>query len=257
MQINELREKPSGERARLLAERARDRKARQDRMGAQRRDMLLDVAQSLLASGGWERFNLRDMAAKAGYSAGALYAYFDSKDALLRAVRGRWMGDLRGAMDAARPPKGKAGANKTAPDTETLCQPYVVKMQAWWDAIAKHPLGVSMLLWPIWAADFEDAASSGILADMDALTADVRGMLPFASDLARTVHGDILFSGIGHLVALGKAPSAAHVSGVATRFAEFMRLRLSWAAAAGHDAAAGAAADAAEAQPDLFSLNAD
>lgn len=158
MQINELREMPSGERARLLAQRASDRKARQDRMTAQRRDMLLDVAQSLLVGGGWERFNLRDMAAKAGYSAGALYAYFDSKDALLRAVRGRWLAELQSAMQtAARPPKVKGVNAKSPADPMAPYQPYLVKMQMWWDAVAKHPLGVSLLLWPIWATAPQDA----------------------------------------------------------------------------------------------------
>ena len=254
MQINELREMPSGERARLLAQRASDRKARQDRMTAQRRDMLLDVAQSLLVGGGWERFNLRDMAAKAGYSAGALYAYFDSKDALLGAVRGCWLAELQSAMQAARPPKVKGVNAKSPADPMAPYQPYLVKMQMWWDAVAKHPLGVSLLLWPIWATAPQDA-SSGVLADMDTLTADVRGVLPCAPDVARTVHSDILMSGLGHLVALGRGPSAAQIGSMADRFSDFMRLRLTWLLAADIEAVVGVMAP--EAQPDLFSLNTD
>jgi AcrR family transcriptional regulator len=256
MQINELREMPSGERARLLAQRASDRKARQDRMTAQRRDMLLDVAQSLLVSGGWERFNLRDMAAKAGYSAGALYAYFDSKDALLHAVRGRWLAELQSTIRAARSPKAKGLSSKLPSDPMAPYQPYSVKMQTWWDTVAKHPLGVSILLWPIWAVESQDR-SSGVVADMDALTADVRGVLPCAPDVARMVHSDILMSGLGHLVALGQGASAAQIGSMAERFSEFMRLRLTCWVVDDSETARGAMSLAPEAQPDLFSLNTD
>ena len=53
---------------------------------ATRRDVFLDVAQSLIMSRGYDRFSIQDIIDGAGASKGAFYHYFDSKDALLDAI---------------------------------------------------------------------------------------------------------------------------------------------------------------------------
>jgi AcrR family transcriptional regulator len=258
VQIQELRSVPTGERAAMLAQRARDRKARQDRMGEQRRALLLDVALQTLIADGWEGFNLRDMASKAGYSAGALYAYFDSKDALLHAVRGRWLEAVRVAIESARVPKSKSATHRVAAEPMAAYQLYLVKMQAWWDAIAKHPLGVPMLLWPVWAGESESLGDRGVLAEMELLTREIRNTLPSDTEAAapaRAMHGDILVAGLGYLVALGKAPSPAVLAALGARFNDTMRQHLS---AQWQDGARGSGqAHGPDGQPDLFSLDID
>ena len=107
MQIEELKPLPNRERKVLLERRAQERRARQAMMGERRRELLLDVATDALTESGWGGFNLRDMAAKAGYSAAALYAYFDSKEQLLACVRDRWLQSLLGAVEQARLPRSR------------------------------------------------------------------------------------------------------------------------------------------------------
>ena len=257
MLINELREKPTAERARLRSDRVRERQVRQEKMGEQRRAHLLDVAQSMLASEGWDRFNLREMAARAGYSAGALYAYFDSKDALLRAVRARCLQALHLAIDGARLPRSRPAGVASTVDATSWSQPYVVKMQAWWDGMARHPLGVPMLLGLV----YRDRAEAGdLLADMETLTAGARATLPVHADqvsMVHAMHTDILVSGLGYLVALGRSPSSAHVSVASRRFAACMRMRLSSFVAGMSGASWGAVSDPNDHQPDLFSFDRD
>lgn len=51
-----------------------------------RRDAFLDVAQRLIQTRGYERMSIQDVLAELGTSKGALYHYFDSKQALLDGV---------------------------------------------------------------------------------------------------------------------------------------------------------------------------
>jgi AcrR family transcriptional regulator len=53
---------------------------------AVRRDVFIDAAQALIQTRGCERFSIQDILDATGASKGALYHYFDSKDALVDAV---------------------------------------------------------------------------------------------------------------------------------------------------------------------------
>jgi AcrR family transcriptional regulator len=53
---------------------------------ASRRDEFIDAAQRLIQSKGYEQLSIEDVLAESGASKGALYHYFDSKQALLEAV---------------------------------------------------------------------------------------------------------------------------------------------------------------------------
>jgi AcrR family transcriptional regulator len=55
-------------------------------LATQRRREILDAAASLLAEGSWEGFAMRDVATRAGISAGAIYLYFAGKHEIFAAL---------------------------------------------------------------------------------------------------------------------------------------------------------------------------
>ncbi len=62
---------------------------------------ILDAAIDLIAAGGLEGLSMARLAEAVDYTPGALYRYFDSKDALLAQVVQRVLGEVRAALDAA------------------------------------------------------------------------------------------------------------------------------------------------------------
>jgi AcrR family transcriptional regulator len=55
-------------------------------LGTQRRREILESAASLLAERSWDGFTMRDVAARAGLSAGAVYQYFEGKGEIFAAL---------------------------------------------------------------------------------------------------------------------------------------------------------------------------
>lgn len=72
---------------------------------ARRRDAnlarILDVAAEMVAEGGLESLSMNRLAAAVDYTPGALYRYFDSKDALLSKLVLRILTDVRATLDRA------------------------------------------------------------------------------------------------------------------------------------------------------------
>lgn len=62
---------------------------------------ILDAALELVEEGGLEGLSIQRLAAKVDYTAGALYRYFESKDAILAQLVMRILRDLRAYLDAA------------------------------------------------------------------------------------------------------------------------------------------------------------
>lgn len=60
---------------------------------------ILDAAMSMVAAGGLESLSMTKLAEAVDYTPGALYRYFDSKDALLSKLVARILEDIRGALD--------------------------------------------------------------------------------------------------------------------------------------------------------------
>jgi AcrR family transcriptional regulator len=83
------RGKRSGERA-SRPDRSRTRQA--ERTRATRRK-LLDAAKLIFAKDGFEAARLEDIAARAGYTRGAFYAHFDSKEDIFFALFEEWVGE--------------------------------------------------------------------------------------------------------------------------------------------------------------------
>ena len=65
----------SPEQVKLQQQRQSDRRRRQERLSEERRQQLLDTAWWLWQEVGAQGFNMRELAQRAGYTAGALYAY--------------------------------------------------------------------------------------------------------------------------------------------------------------------------------------
>jgi AcrR family transcriptional regulator len=64
-------------------------------------EALLDATEKLLVAEGYDKASTNRIAAKAGVSVGSLYQYFDSKDALVRAVGERHHDEVMGVLASA------------------------------------------------------------------------------------------------------------------------------------------------------------
>src|ERR1700758_5079686 len=65
---------------------------------AARRDAILDAAQRLILSNGYERLTVQDILEDLQISKGALYHYFDSKAAVVEALTQRLVDDVARAL---------------------------------------------------------------------------------------------------------------------------------------------------------------
>jgi AcrR family transcriptional regulator len=93
----------------------------QRRPGA-RRDELLDAAQRLFTRHGLAQTSVADIAAEAGVAKGSVYRYFDSKEALLSALKDRFFERMMGRLTevvAALPDAGFAELADAAIDATT------------------------------------------------------------------------------------------------------------------------------------------
>ena len=66
-----------------------------------RRELMLDAARAVFGRLGIEGASIREIAREAGYTPGAIYSYFDSKDAIYGALLAESLERLHGAVNAA------------------------------------------------------------------------------------------------------------------------------------------------------------
>src|SRR6218665_2971416 len=78
---------------------------RQQAMVDTRRAMVLDAARAVFAESGLERMSIREIARRAGYTPGALYAFYDGKQALLAALLEEILDRVGQAVAQAKPGK--------------------------------------------------------------------------------------------------------------------------------------------------------
>ncbi|RYF74604.1 MAG: TetR/AcrR family transcriptional regulator, partial [Comamonadaceae bacterium] len=93
----------------------------------ERRAMVLEAAQAVFAESGIEGASVREIARRAGYTPGAIYSYFESKEAVYAALLEASLDRLLSAVTAAR-------SFRTAPD-RTLAS----KARAWFTFYGAHP----------------------------------------------------------------------------------------------------------------------
>ncbi|TAM35252.1 MAG: TetR/AcrR family transcriptional regulator [Burkholderiaceae bacterium] len=100
---------------------------RQQTMTDARRALVLDAARAVFSEAGIEGASIREIAKKAGYTPGAIYSYFDSKESIYGALLGESLERLNRTVEAAR-------GVKNQPDKTLQC-----KAQAWFGFYAANP----------------------------------------------------------------------------------------------------------------------
>ena len=77
------------------------RQLRQQALAEVRRELVLDAARSAFFELGMEKTNIREIAQRAGYTPGAIYSYFASKEALYGALLGESLDRLNARVQQA------------------------------------------------------------------------------------------------------------------------------------------------------------
>ncbi len=100
---------------------------RQQALSDARRTLVLDAARAVFLEVGLTGANIREIAKRAGYTPGAIYSYFDSKEAIYAALLAESMEALGMAVASARSIKGR-------PDKTLVSQ-----AQAWFGFYFANP----------------------------------------------------------------------------------------------------------------------
>ena len=109
---------------------------------------LLSAALDLFVERGYTATKLDDVAARAGVAKGTLYLYFDSKEALFKAVIEQGIFPL---LD-----EGEALLQQHKADARSLLQAMIVR---WWQVLGETPLGGIPKLMIAEAGNFPDVAT--------------------------------------------------------------------------------------------------
>lgn len=86
------------------------RQLRQQTLSETRRALVLDAARAVFEEHGIEGASIREIARRAGYTPGAIYSYFDSKEAIYGALLAESLDRLNAAVRAAQPADASAAA---------------------------------------------------------------------------------------------------------------------------------------------------
>lgn len=92
-----------------------------------RRALVLDAARTVFAEAGIEGASIREIAKKAGYTPGAIYSYFESKEAIYAALLDESLLRLQAAV-------AEVAVSERRPD-----QTLAAKAQAWFGFYAANP----------------------------------------------------------------------------------------------------------------------
>ena len=90
----------------ILAMQAREQ--RQQALAEARRALVLDAARAVFLEQGLEGASIREIARRAGYTAGAIYSYFDSKEAIYGALLAESLERLNAAVAASEADRSDA-----------------------------------------------------------------------------------------------------------------------------------------------------
>jgi len=88
------------------------RALRQKVLSDARRELVLQAARSAFLDLGLDGASVREIARRAGYTPGALYSYFQSKEEMYAALLGESLERLQGRIAQALPPAGAAPAER-------------------------------------------------------------------------------------------------------------------------------------------------
>jgi AcrR family transcriptional regulator len=216
----------SAEQVQQKQQRAMDRRKRQQRLGDERRRELLDAAWSLWQEAGAAGFNMRQLAQRAGYTAGALYGYFPGRDAILSALQQRVIHELGEKVDAVKASRMEKTARVrregSTPVVSTHMQArtlFIERSLAWWSCLAGDAQRLQLVFHGGHGLPETEGQGSGsapiLLARLakalqpclDALLAS--GLSP---ELAQQVHDEALAYGLGLHVLQGPDRTGARAS---------------------------------------------
>ncbi|MBT9554307.1 MAG: TetR/AcrR family transcriptional regulator [Hydrogenophaga sp.] len=248
------------EQVRHLQQRATDRQLRQQRFGDERRVQLLNVAWALWCETGAQGFNMRQLAQRAGYTAGALYAYFPGRDAILSALQLRViqaLGELVRLQKASRAERGSRARTDGVPildHVQVARQLFMDRSLAWWGCLAGDAQRLQLVLHggpgslPEVSPD-QDTASEPFAQLTDALQPclDALRATGLPPECAAQLHDEVLAYGLGLLVLQGQKPPTDRAA-LESRFVQSLQRWLDVALAG----ALGGAGAAAVEQGDLF-----
>ncbi|MBX7453849.1 TetR/AcrR family transcriptional regulator [Mycolicibacterium sp. 3033] len=108
------------------------RRSTAPRKGDLRREAILDAAEALLETTGYEAMTISDISDRAGITRGALYFYFGSKQEIVTALFARYVEVLqeKSRDAAAEAAKGGAAVDTAMERTEALWREHGVVMRA-------------------------------------------------------------------------------------------------------------------------------
>jgi AcrR family transcriptional regulator len=127
VQLHELTPVLSAADLEAMERQQQQRQQRQLAMSDTRRALVLDAARSVFAEKGVEGASIREIARRAGYTPGAIYSYFDSKEAIYAALLAESLERLNAEVAAARTFKLQPQLTLAA------------KAQAWFGFYARNP----------------------------------------------------------------------------------------------------------------------
>lgn len=125
--LHELTPVPSPAQAEAARLQLLQRQQRQAAMSDSRRGLVLEAARSVFGEKGVEGASIREIAKRAGYTPGAIYSYFESKEAIYAALLAESLERLNEAVTAARAPRTGVQFTLSA------------KARAWFDFYARNP----------------------------------------------------------------------------------------------------------------------
>ena len=253
---------PSPEQLKLQRQRLSDRQRRQQRLSDERRQQLLDTAWVLWQEVGAPGFNMRQLAQRAGYTAGALYAYFPGRDAILSTLQQRVILELGALVAVVKAPRLERGGRSkkevgsiggAALQARAL---FIERSLAWWACLASESQRLQLVLHGGHGLPETEGQGSGsasiLLARLaDALRPCLEALLAsgLSPETAQQVHDEVLAYGLGLLVLQGPGRSGARAA-METRFVQSLQRWLDVALAAATGSASGAETD----QGDLFRI---
>jgi AcrR family transcriptional regulator len=127
MRVRHLTPVPSAEQSARDGEQRAQRQQRRQTLNDARRALVLEAARAVFTESGIEGASIREIAKRAGYTPGAIYSYFESKEAVYASLLEESLDRLEAAVAAAR-------ATKNRPEKNLLA-----KAHAWFGFYASNP----------------------------------------------------------------------------------------------------------------------
>jgi AcrR family transcriptional regulator len=109
---------------------------RQQALSDARRELVLDAARAVFEEHGIDGASIREIAKRAGYTPGAIYTYFESKEAIYAVLLEESLDRLQTSVEKAKLPKSSA---EKASEADLAGRNLSLKANAWFDFYMQNP----------------------------------------------------------------------------------------------------------------------